>query len=299
MQVRIRRNHAYGSHASPAASLPGSGSEPGRGVRSGDGPCREHHVPLQDLGDQRRRHEQGRRPETSKSDPPTVVTQGASSVTQTTATLNASVNPGGEELSECEFEYGTTTAYGSSAPCSSTPEGVEYPVRRVRIDHRPHRQHDLPLPHLGHQRERHEQGLRRNVQNVAELHGRRLLRDLHRPQQHRRKPQGTRSAGRRPEREHLGRGLGPRPRASSSTPNTNTSGSSARKAPEKASSRGSGASPQTQKATSTSPTTPTTACRSSPRRAPSSASSALRAPPPGSSCIPPASRSTRAATCGC
>jgi phosphodiesterase/alkaline phosphatase D-like protein len=56
------------------------------------------------------------------------VSEAATSITQTSATLNATVNPGGEELSECTFEYGTTTAYGQSAPCSSLPEAVEYAV---------------------------------------------------------------------------------------------------------------------------------------------------------------------------
>jgi subtilase family serine protease len=53
--------------------------------------------------------------------PPTVVTGTASSLTQAAATLNASVNPNGGEVSECKFEYGTTTSYGSSAPCSVLP----------------------------------------------------------------------------------------------------------------------------------------------------------------------------------
>ena len=52
---------------------------------------------------------------------PTVVTGVASSPTQTTATVNATVNPNGGEVGECKLEYGTTTAYGSSAPCASSP----------------------------------------------------------------------------------------------------------------------------------------------------------------------------------
>ena len=56
------------------------------------------------------------------------MTGSATSVTQSAATLNATVNPNGEELKECKLEYGTTNAYGSSAPCSSLPEAVEYPV---------------------------------------------------------------------------------------------------------------------------------------------------------------------------
>src|SRR5207244_6737549 len=53
--------------------------------------------------------------------PPTVVTGAASSVTQTSATLNATVNPNGVQVSECRFEYGPTEAYGSSAPCTPPP----------------------------------------------------------------------------------------------------------------------------------------------------------------------------------
>jgi hypothetical protein len=60
--------------------------------------------------------------------PPTVVTGAASAVTQTSATLNATVNPNSGEVSECKFEYGTTTAYGSSAPCSSLPGSGSSPV---------------------------------------------------------------------------------------------------------------------------------------------------------------------------
>ena len=43
---------------------------------------------------------------------PTVVTESGERVTETTATLNATVNPNGGEVTECEFEYGETTSYG-------------------------------------------------------------------------------------------------------------------------------------------------------------------------------------------
>jgi hypothetical protein len=59
---------------------------------------------------------------------PEVVTEPASSLTQTSATLNASVNPKGEEVSECKFEYGTTTEYGQTAPCSAPPGSGSTPV---------------------------------------------------------------------------------------------------------------------------------------------------------------------------
>jgi polyvinyl alcohol dehydrogenase (cytochrome) len=64
----------------------------------------------------------------SPPNPPTVVTEPAASVTQATATLNASVNPNGAGVTECSFEYGPTTSYGSSVPCSSLPGSGETPV---------------------------------------------------------------------------------------------------------------------------------------------------------------------------
>jgi hypothetical protein len=59
---------------------------------------------------------------------PAVTTRPASALAQTTATLNASVNPNGLEVSSCKLEYGTTTAYGSSAPCTPAPGSGETPV---------------------------------------------------------------------------------------------------------------------------------------------------------------------------
>jgi hypothetical protein len=56
---------------------------------------------------------------------PTAATGEASAVAQTTAMLNAAVNPSGASLTECRFEYGTTTAYGSSATCSPLPVSAE------------------------------------------------------------------------------------------------------------------------------------------------------------------------------
>jgi hypothetical protein len=52
---------------------------------------------------------------------PAVVTGSVSSITQTTATLNATVNPTGGEVTSCEFEYGKTESHGSSAACTPSP----------------------------------------------------------------------------------------------------------------------------------------------------------------------------------
>jgi hypothetical protein len=58
---------------------------------------------------------------TTLPEAPTVTTSAASSITPTAATLHAEVNPNGEAVTECKLEYGTTTAYGSSAPCEAPP----------------------------------------------------------------------------------------------------------------------------------------------------------------------------------
>jgi hypothetical protein len=50
--------------------------------------------------------------------PPTVRTEGASSITRSAATMSAIVDPNGGTLSTCHLEYGTTAAYGSSAECA-------------------------------------------------------------------------------------------------------------------------------------------------------------------------------------
>src|SRR5208283_2562936 len=59
---------------------------------------------------------------------PTLETKPASAITQTTATLNATVNPNGSEVSKCEFQYGETMAYGKTAPCSLAPGSGITPV---------------------------------------------------------------------------------------------------------------------------------------------------------------------------
>ncbi len=65
---------------------------------------------------------------TTIPNPPAVQTGVASSLTQTSATLNATVNPDGAMVSDCHFEYGTTELYGSSAPCGTPPGSGSSPV---------------------------------------------------------------------------------------------------------------------------------------------------------------------------
>jgi phosphodiesterase/alkaline phosphatase D-like protein len=65
---------------------------------------------------------------TTVPDAPIVQTGAASSVTQTSATLGATVNPNGGRVSACQFEYGASTSYGSRVPCSVPPGAGDGPV---------------------------------------------------------------------------------------------------------------------------------------------------------------------------
>jgi phosphodiesterase/alkaline phosphatase D-like protein len=59
---------------------------------------------------------------------PSVETKGASGVGETAATVFASVNPRGANVSTCKFEYGTSTGYGSSVSCAALPGSGSSPV---------------------------------------------------------------------------------------------------------------------------------------------------------------------------
>ncbi|HUA11048.1 MAG TPA: IPT/TIG domain-containing protein [Solirubrobacteraceae bacterium] len=55
------------------------------------------------------------------ADPPSATSEPASSVGQSTATLNATVDPDGKNVTACRFEYGPSTGYGASVPCATLP----------------------------------------------------------------------------------------------------------------------------------------------------------------------------------
>jgi WD40-like Beta Propeller Repeat len=55
---------------------------------------------------------------------PGVVTQTPSGVTETSMTLHGTVDPAGEAVTECSFEYGVDTSYGNSIPCAQTPAEI-------------------------------------------------------------------------------------------------------------------------------------------------------------------------------
>jgi hypothetical protein len=67
---------------------------------------------------------------------PTVAPTDAIGIQKTAATLTGTVNPEGPPLTDCHFEYGTTTAYGQTAPCepafgSIPADSANHPVSAV------------------------------------------------------------------------------------------------------------------------------------------------------------------------
>ena len=56
--------------------------------------------------------------------PPLAVTLPPNQVTTSTAAASATVNPRDAVLSGCSFQFGTSTAYGQSAPCTSLPSAT-------------------------------------------------------------------------------------------------------------------------------------------------------------------------------
>ncbi len=65
---------------------------------------------------------------TTLPDAPAVEQSAPGSLTPTGAQLSGTVNPEGGEVSDCHFDYGTTTSYGSSTPCSPGPGSGTQPV---------------------------------------------------------------------------------------------------------------------------------------------------------------------------
>lgn len=59
---------------------------------------------------------------------PVAVTGVASGLTRSSATLSATVNPEGEKVASCHFEYGISLSLGSSAPCAALPGAGTSPV---------------------------------------------------------------------------------------------------------------------------------------------------------------------------
>ncbi len=59
---------------------------------------------------------------------PDVTTGNASEIHRISAKLEGEVDPEGQEVTTCEFEYGTSEAYGQTAPCTIAPGSGTSPV---------------------------------------------------------------------------------------------------------------------------------------------------------------------------
>jgi phosphodiesterase/alkaline phosphatase D-like protein len=59
---------------------------------------------------------------------PNVVTDPAGDIEATTAVLNGTVNPDGQAVKSCAFEYGPAKTLGKSLPCTSLPAAGTSPV---------------------------------------------------------------------------------------------------------------------------------------------------------------------------
>lgn len=57
--------------------------------------------------------------ETLPATPPTVTAESASGVTQSGATLRSKANPSGGSVTDCHFEFGASTDYGTELPCAT------------------------------------------------------------------------------------------------------------------------------------------------------------------------------------
>ena len=60
-------------------------------------------------------------------------TEPATEVTTTAATLNGTVDPEGAAVTACEFEYGTSSTYGHSAPCEQTSTAIATGAIPVKV----------------------------------------------------------------------------------------------------------------------------------------------------------------------
>jgi hypothetical protein len=60
-------------------------------------------------------------PQITVADP---ITEPATAIAGSSATLNGTVDPDGLELNECKFEWGITTSYENSMPCTETPAQI-------------------------------------------------------------------------------------------------------------------------------------------------------------------------------
>ena len=69
---------------------------------------------------------------------PEAITEAATQIEKTTATLNGTLDPEGVAVTECFFEYGKTESYGQSAPCETLDGAPIAGPGEIPIDEEPH-----------------------------------------------------------------------------------------------------------------------------------------------------------------
>ncbi|HYB30866.1 MAG TPA: IPT/TIG domain-containing protein [Solirubrobacteraceae bacterium] len=114
----------YGSVV-PCSTLPGTGTTNVSATVSDLSPLATYHFELEFVyltatGGMSAEVPGGDQSFTTLPNPPTVTTEAASGVSQTTATVNATVNPNGGTTT-CEFQWGTSTTYGNTVNCAPSP----------------------------------------------------------------------------------------------------------------------------------------------------------------------------------
>jgi Tol biopolymer transport system component/DNA-binding beta-propeller fold protein YncE len=76
-----------------------------------------------DEGNNRVVHYKSSQPSGGGGTPPTLTIRGTTNEVGTSATLNGTVNPNGETVTDCHFDWGLDTSYGNTAPCTPAPGG--------------------------------------------------------------------------------------------------------------------------------------------------------------------------------
>ena len=141
------------------------GQQPGGGVRGARCPGGQHQLPLQVSAKNGAGTSNGSDGTfTTLPNPLTDVTEPPSSIGQATATLNATVNPNGAEVSKCEFEYGPSTHLRVDRLVRFVIRERASPVSGLGGGLGPVARHRLPLPRRRGERRRRDQRRRRSVQ---------------------------------------------------------------------------------------------------------------------------------------
>jgi hypothetical protein len=111
---------SYGSHV-PCAGVPPAGEEP-KPVSAKITAPRHVEIHYRLKATSAAKTEFGNDETFTIANKPVAIT-GNATFSQTTATLNATVNPEGAEVTGCKFVYGPTTSYGAEKGCTTLPGG--------------------------------------------------------------------------------------------------------------------------------------------------------------------------------